>query len=208
MKLEAGSLLGGAPILPIVSPDDADQAELAVRALLAGGLRCVEIVFRTAAAADAIARLRSVDGMVVGAGTVVSAEQVQVAANAGAQFAVSPGLDDEVVIACHEIGLPVVAGVATASEILRARRLGLEVLKLFPARELGGPPFVRSIAAVFPDTQFIPTGGIDQETAAGYLELPAVLACGGSWIAPPELLRAADFEAISKAARIAAEMRR
>lgn len=200
-------LLGRAPVLPVAQIDDADQAEAAARATLAGGLPCIEIVFRSDAAAEAIARLASLDGLVVGAGTVLTVAQVEAAAHAGARFAVSPALDEEIVAACQAHGLPLVPGVATPSEIQRARTLGLRVLKLFPASQLGGPAFVRAISPVFPDVRFIPTGGIDAQTARSYLSLPAVLACGGSWIVKPELLRAGRFDEIERLAREAAELR-
>jgi 2-dehydro-3-deoxyphosphogluconate aldolase/(4S)-4-hydroxy-2-oxoglutarate aldolase len=199
-------LLGRAPVLPVAAVDDADQAERAARALLAGGLSCIEIVFRNAAAAEAIARLASVEGLVVGAGTVLTVEQVEAAVDAGARFAVSPGLDEEIVAVCGEHGLPHIPGVATPSEIQRARTLGVRVLKLFPASQLGGPAFIRAVSPVFPDVHFVPTGGIDLETARSYLSLPAVLACGGTWIVKPELLRAGRFDEVERLAREAAEL--
>jgi 2-dehydro-3-deoxyphosphogluconate aldolase/(4S)-4-hydroxy-2-oxoglutarate aldolase len=199
-------LLGRRPVLPVATVDDADQAEAAARALLAGGLFCIEIVFRSDAAAEAIARLASIEGLVVGAGTVLTVEQVETAVDVGARFAVSPGLDEEIVAACREHGLPLIPGVATPSEIQRALRLGIRVLKLFPASQLGGPAFIRAVSPVFPDVRFVPTGGIDLETARSYLSIPAVLACGGTWIVKPELLRAGRFDEVERLAREAADL--
>jgi 2-dehydro-3-deoxyphosphogluconate aldolase / (4S)-4-hydroxy-2-oxoglutarate aldolase len=199
-------LLGRAPVLPVATVDDADQAEAAARAQLAGGLSCFEIAFRNAAAAGAIARLASIEGLVVGAGTVLTVEQVEAAVEAGARFAVSPGLDEEIVAVCREHRLPHIPGVATPSEIQRARTLGMRVLKLFPASQLGGPAFIRAVSPVFPDVRFVPTGGIDLETAPSYLSLPTVLACGGTWIVKPELLRAGRFDEVERLGREAADL--
>jgi 2-dehydro-3-deoxyphosphogluconate aldolase/(4S)-4-hydroxy-2-oxoglutarate aldolase len=205
---EVVALLAESRVLPVTTVDDADQAEAVARALAAGGLHCIEIAFRSDAAADAIARLSTIDGLVVGAGTVLSAEQVQAACAAGARFAVAPGLNENVVDACREAGLPIFPGVATPSEIERARGLGLRALKLFPAAQLGGPAFIRAVAPVFPDVRFLPTGGIGPETLRDYLALPSVLACGGSWMVKGELLRAGAFEEVERLARVASELAR
>lgn len=201
-------LLGRVPVLAIGTVDDAGQAENAARALLAGGLSCIEIVFRSDAAADAIERLASIDGLLVGAGTLLTVAQVETAVRAGARFGVSPALDEEVVAACREYGLPFIPGVATPSEIQRARTFGIGVVKLFPASQLGGPAFVRAVSPVFPGIRFVPTGGIDAQAVSSYLALPAVLACGGTWILRPELLGAGRFDEVERLAREAAELGR
>jgi 2-dehydro-3-deoxyphosphogluconate aldolase / (4S)-4-hydroxy-2-oxoglutarate aldolase len=193
--------IGRARVVPVTSLDDGDQAEATARALLRGGIDCIEVTFRTAAAAAAIERARTVDGMLVGAGTVLTPEQAQDAARAGAQFAVAPGTNPAVVEACGELGLPFFPGVATASEIETARRLGRTTLKLFPAAQVGGTGFLRAVAAVYPDVRFLPTGGIDERSAAEYLALPTVLAVGGSWLVRPELLRAGRFDEVERLAR-------
>jgi 2-dehydro-3-deoxyphosphogluconate aldolase/(4S)-4-hydroxy-2-oxoglutarate aldolase len=193
--------IGRARVVPVASLDDGDQAEATARALLRGGLDCIEVTFRTAAAAAAIERARAVDGMLVGAGTVLTVDQARDAAYAGAHFAVAPGTNPEVVEACGELGLPFFPGVATASEIDAARALGRTTLKLFPAAQVGGPGFVRAVAAVYPDVRFLPTGGIDERSAGEYLALPAVLAVGGSWLVRPELLRAGRFDEVERLAR-------
>lgn len=179
--------LATARVIPVASFDDADRAEATARALARAGLGCIEVTFRTPAAAAAIRRARAVDGMLVGAGTVLSPEQAHQAADAGAEFALAPGLSDDVVRACAAIGMPFFPGVATASEIERARALGLRTLKVFPAATVGGPAFLRAVSATYPDVRFIPTGGIGPESLADYLAVPSVLAVGGSWLVNPEL---------------------
>jgi 2-dehydro-3-deoxyphosphogluconate aldolase / (4S)-4-hydroxy-2-oxoglutarate aldolase len=193
--------LGRARVVPVASLDDGDQAEATARALQRGGLDCIEITFRTAAAAEALRRARAVDGMLVGAGTVLSPEQAAVAADAGADFAVAPGTNPAVVEACRALGLPFFPGVATPSEIETARALGRTTLKLFPAAQVGGAGFLRAVSATYPDVRFLPTGGIGADTAADYLAVPSVLAVGGSWLVRPELLRAGRFDEVERLAR-------
>jgi 2-dehydro-3-deoxyphosphogluconate aldolase / (4S)-4-hydroxy-2-oxoglutarate aldolase len=193
--------LGRARVVPVASLDDGDQAEATARALQRGGLDCIEITFRTAAAVEALRRARAVDGMLVGAGTVLSPEQAAVAADAGADFAVAPGTNPAVVEACRALGLPFFPGVATPSEIETARALGRTTLKLFPAAQVGGVGFLRAVSATYPDVRFLPTGGIGADTAADYLAVPSVLAVGGSWLVRPELLRAGRFDEVERLAR-------
>jgi 2-dehydro-3-deoxyphosphogluconate aldolase / (4S)-4-hydroxy-2-oxoglutarate aldolase len=193
--------LGRARVVPVASLDDGDQADATARALQRGGLDCIEITFRTAAAAEALRRARAVDGMLVGAGTVLSPEQAAVAADAGADFAVAPGTNPAVVEACRALGLPFFPGVATPSEIETARALGRTTLKLFPAAQVGGVGFLRAVSATYPDVRFLPTGGIGADTAADYLAVPSVLAVGGSWLVRPELLRAGRFDEVERLAR-------
>jgi 2-dehydro-3-deoxyphosphogluconate aldolase / (4S)-4-hydroxy-2-oxoglutarate aldolase len=176
--------LGRARVLPIATLEDADRAEAVAHALLGDGVDCIEVTLRTAAAVEAIRRVRAIDGMLVGAGTVLSPQQAAEAADAGAHFAVAPGTSPAVVEACRERGLPFFPGVATPSEIETARALGCTTLKVFPAAQLGGPAFLRAVAAVYPDVRFIPTGGIGVDTVEDYLAIPAVLAVGGSWLVP------------------------
>jgi 2-dehydro-3-deoxyphosphogluconate aldolase/(4S)-4-hydroxy-2-oxoglutarate aldolase len=193
--------LGRARVVPVASLDDGDQAEATARALQRGGLDCIEITFRTAAAAEALRRARAVDGMLVGAGTVLSPEQAAVAADAGADFAVAPGTNPAVVEACRALGLPFFPGVATPSEIETARAMGRTTLKLFPAAQVGGAGFLRAVSATYPDVRFLPTGGIGADTVADYLAVPSVLAVGGSWLVRPELLRAGRFDEVERLAR-------
>lgn len=192
-------------VVPVATLD-AEQAVPVADALVAGGLPCIEITFRTKAAAEAIRRARSVEGLLVGAGTVLSPEQARTAHAAGAHFAVAPGTSEEVVECCRELGLPFIPGVATPSEIERARRLGLRVLKVFPASSVGGVGFLRAVSATYPDVRFIPTGGIGPDTLADYLALPSVVAVGGSWMVKEELVRDGDIATIERLAREAREL--
>jgi 2-dehydro-3-deoxyphosphogluconate aldolase/(4S)-4-hydroxy-2-oxoglutarate aldolase len=198
--------LGRAHVLPVVAVDDAAVIGELCAALLAGGISCIEITFRTAAAAEAIARAADAGGMLVGAGTVLTPDQARAAQAAGASFAVAPGTDDDVVACCGELGLPFFPGVATPSELGHALRLGRTTVKVFPASMLGGPAFLRAVSATFPQARFIPTGGIDAGTLRTYLDVPAVLACGGSWICEQRLIRERRFDEIERRARAAVEV--
>ena len=198
--------LAASRVLPVVAVDDPSIVGELCGSLLEGGIACVEITFRTSAAEDAIAAAAAVDGMLVGAGTVLSSEQASAAAAAGAVFAVAPGSDEGVIAACGALGLPFFPGVATPTELGRASRLGCRVVKVFPASQLGGPAFLRAVSATFPQMRFIPTGGIDAESLGSYLAVPQVLACGGSWIAERGLLAERRFDEIARRARAAAEV--
>jgi 2-dehydro-3-deoxyphosphogluconate aldolase / (4S)-4-hydroxy-2-oxoglutarate aldolase len=195
--------LAAGRVLPVVAVDDPGLVADLCAALLLGGISCIEITFRTAAAEAAIAKAADVDGMLVGAGTVLSPEQARTAAAAGAAFAVAPGTDDEVVETCARLGLPFFPGVATPSELGHALRLGCSVAKVFPAAQLGGPGFLRAVSATFPQARFIPTGGVDAESLAAYLAVPQVLACGGSWIADRTLVAERRFAEVTSRARAA-----
>jgi 2-dehydro-3-deoxyphosphogluconate aldolase / (4S)-4-hydroxy-2-oxoglutarate aldolase len=186
-----------ARVVPVLTADSADEAEYACRALLAGGLTTVEITFRTKAAAEAIRRVSTIDGLTVGAGTVLTTEQLAAAIAAGARFAIAPSTNPSVIEAARQAKLPFIPGAATPTEIDRARSLGCEVVKIFPASIVGGPAFIRAVSAVFPEVRFMPTGGVTAENVADYLALPSVLACGGTWIA-------ARLDGIEERARAAA----
>jgi len=198
--------LAAVRIVPVLTAMDADQAEHACRALLAGGLSAIEITFRTDAAAEAIRRAAGVDGLLVGAGTVLSSEQLEQAVDAGARFAVAPGTNDRVVEAAQRSDVPFIPGVATPSEIEHARALGCTVLKVFPASVVGGPAFLKAVAPVYPDVRFVPTGGVNPDNLVSYLEVPAVLACGGTWICERKLLEDRRFDEIERRAREAVEL--
>jgi 2-dehydro-3-deoxyphosphogluconate aldolase/(4S)-4-hydroxy-2-oxoglutarate aldolase len=193
-------------ILPVVTVDDAAQAEEVGRALLAGGVACMEIAFRSEAAREAVSRAAAIDGLLVGAGTILSPAQAEAAYAAGAAFAVAPGTNEDVIEACDGLGLPFFPGVATPSEIERARRLGRLTLKVFPAAQLGGSAFLRAVTATYPDVRFVPTGGIGPENLRDYLAVPSVLAVGGSWLVRPELLRNRRFDEVERLAREAVEL--
>ena len=196
-------LLQRAPVIPVVVIEDAPCAVPVARSLVAGGLPIVEITLRTAAALEAIGIVAAeVPEAHVGAGTVLSEEQARAAVSAGAKFIVSPGLHGGVVSAASELSVPVMPGVTTPSEVQCAWNLGLRVLKYFPAGLAGGIPMLKALAAVFRDVGFIPTGGISAKNLRDYLEVPSVIACGGSWLTPSAAIADGDYEEIR---RLAAE---
>jgi 2-dehydro-3-deoxyphosphogluconate aldolase/(4S)-4-hydroxy-2-oxoglutarate aldolase len=187
-------------IVPVVSLADAGRAEAVAHALMAGGIGCIEVTFRTPAAADAIARISGIEGLLVGAGTVLCTEQLHAAREAGARFALSPALNPEIVAAAAAAGMPFFPGVGSAGEIDQARRLGLSTVKIFPAAAVGGPGFLRSVAEVFPDVGFIPTGGIGPDNLALYARAPGVVAVGGSWLTRGPMVPE-DIETLARDAR-------
>jgi 2-dehydro-3-deoxyphosphogluconate aldolase/(4S)-4-hydroxy-2-oxoglutarate aldolase len=191
-------------ILPVATLP-AETAEDVGRALVDAGLPCIEITFRAAGAAEAIRRARTIDGLLVGAGTVLTPDQARAAAEAGAAFALAPGLNEEIVDCCRELGLPFVPGVATPTEVDRARRLGLRTLKVFPIATLGGPAFLRAISATHPGIRFIPTGGVNPTNLREYLALRNVVACGGSWLISERTLQTRAFDEVTRLAREAVE---
>ncbi len=181
-------------IIPVVSIQKLEHALPLAEALMEGGLACAEITFRTAAAADAIAQIRSrFPEIFLGAGTVLTAEQVDVAINAGAEYIVSPGTNPAVVDHCLAKGVTIFPGVCTPTEIELALAKGVDVLKFFPAEPMGGVKFLQAICAPYKHVRFIPTGGVDAKNIGHYLALPQVIACGGSWMVKPEWLDAGEF---------------
>jgi 2-dehydro-3-deoxyphosphogluconate aldolase/(4S)-4-hydroxy-2-oxoglutarate aldolase len=192
--LEHIGLLG---ILPVAIVEDEHKAPLLAQTLLANGLPVIEVTFRTQAAVRVIERIAAdASHITVGAGTVLTIDQVKAAADAGASFIVSPGLNPKIVEYCLARNIPVVPGVATPTEIQHALEYNLEAVKFFPAEACGGLTYLRAIAAPFKNLKFIPTGGIDQSNLLPYLQCPEVLACGGSWMVKPELLKEDRFEEI------------
>jgi 2-dehydro-3-deoxyphosphogluconate aldolase/(4S)-4-hydroxy-2-oxoglutarate aldolase len=175
-------------------------------ALLAGGIAGAEVTLRTPAAFDALAVMARYPGFTAGAGTVLNPEQVAAAADAGAQYAVSPGFDPDVVAACVGRSLPVLPGAVTATENQQVRRAGLRACKFFPAEAAGGLRTLSALAAPFPDMRFVPTGGIGPENAAGYLAAPFVLAVGGTWMVTRELIADARWDRIRELAAQAAAL--
>jgi 2-dehydro-3-deoxyphosphogluconate aldolase/(4S)-4-hydroxy-2-oxoglutarate aldolase len=189
-------------IVPVIVIDDPDDAVRLGEALLAGGLSCAEITFRTARAGEALRRIAAdVPSLLAGAGTVLTPEQAAAARDAGAQFIVAPGFNPRVVDYCLDRDIPVYPGVATPTEVEAAREKGLRVLKFFPAEPLGGLPFLKAIAAPYGDVEFIPTGGINASNVASYLAFKSVVACGGSWMAPTEWIAAKQFDRIREESR-------
>lgn len=195
--------IGSTGVIPVVVLDRAaDAAELAA-ALRAGGLACAEVTFRTSAAADSIRIMAEDPDLLLGAGTVLTVEQLDQALSSGAQFIVTPGFSPKVVRACRERGVPVFPGVSTATEIQMALDEGLQTVKFFPAEAVGGVPALKALAAPFGSMRFIPTGGITPANVKDYLALPSVLAVGGSWMVAPDLLRDRRFTDVTQLARAA-----
>jgi 2-dehydro-3-deoxyphosphogluconate aldolase/(4S)-4-hydroxy-2-oxoglutarate aldolase len=184
-------------LIPMVVMDKADDAEPFGDALVKGGLPIAEVTFRTPAAESSIRALAERGDVLVGAGTVLTTEQADRAIDAGAQFIVAPGTNPKVVEHVLKRGLPMVPGVVTPSEIELAMSLGVPLLKFFPAETMGGVATLKALAGPYPEVRFVPTGGITPELAPGYLRLKNVVACGGSWMAPRELMRAGRFDAIT-----------
>jgi 2-dehydro-3-deoxyphosphogluconate aldolase/(4S)-4-hydroxy-2-oxoglutarate aldolase len=198
MTADVLTMLKTLRLLPVVVLEDAAAAEPLGAALKVGGLPLAEVTFRTPAAEEALRRLAADPELVVGAGTVVRPEQVDRAVEAGAKFIVSPGLSTLVVKRAQALGIPVFPGVATPTEITAAVNLGLTILKLFPAESLGGVSTIKALSAPFSTVQFIPTGGVKAAQLVTYLECPAVLAVGGSWMVSSSLIAAGDFDEITR----------
>jgi len=195
------ALLEKVPVVPVVVIDDADKAVPVARALVAGGLPIIEVTMRTAAAPEAIAAIaKEVPDAHIGAGTVLSSEQAETIVAAGARFIVSPGLVEDVVAMANRLSVPIIPGVATATEAQQAWNMGLRILKFFPAGQAGGLPMIKALASVFRDVVFMPTGGVSPSNLSKYLQSPAVLACGGSWLTPGKAIADGDFEQITKLA--------
>jgi 2-dehydro-3-deoxyphosphogluconate aldolase/(4S)-4-hydroxy-2-oxoglutarate aldolase len=186
-------------VVPVTEIAVAHDAVPLARALLDGGLACIEVTFRTPAAADAIAAIAAeVPGMVVGAGTVRTLEQAERAVEAGARFLVAPGFNPAVVARAAELGVPMLPGACTPGEIERALAAGIALLKFFPAEAAGGVPYLRSLAGPYPEVNFVPTGGIGPANLAAYLELPTVAACGGSWMVKASLISSGDLATVTR----------
>lgn len=184
-------------IVPVVVINDVEKAVPLAKALVEGGLPCAEVTFRTAEAEEAIKRMTAAyPEMLVGAGTVLSIEQVDRAVAAGAKFIVSPGLDEEVVQYCLDKDIPVTPGVITPSEVTKAYKMGLEVVKFFPAESFGGIKTIKALAAPFTKMKFMPTGGINAKNINDYLAFPKIIACGGSWMVDAALVKENKFDAI------------
>lgn len=190
--------LRAGPVAPVLTIDDADRAPALAQTLWNAGVRVFEVTLRTPAGLTALAAMsEAVPKAVVGVGTVATAEHLRQARDAGASFAVAPGHTPELLAAAAQVGLPLIPGVATPSEMMRAREAGAVVQKLFPAEALGGPALLRSVADPLPDITFWPTGGIDDTKIANYLQLPNVLAIGSSRMAPRAEIARADWSAIA-----------
>jgi 2-dehydro-3-deoxyphosphogluconate aldolase/(4S)-4-hydroxy-2-oxoglutarate aldolase len=208
-KLTALQVMQDAPVIPVIVLHDVKHAVALARALVAGGIRMLEVTLRTPqalACLEAIAR--EVPEAVAGAGTVRSAADVQASLNAGARFAVSPGYTHTVGQACRDAGLPLLPGVATGSEIMAAQEDGYNELKFFPAMQAGGPAMLKAWGGPFIDVRFCPTGGVTQANAAEFLSLPNVACVGGSWLTPADALAAGDWARITALARYTSTLQR
>jgi len=205
MGMEFHENLKATRVVPVIVIKELGHAVPLAKALVEGGLDILEITLRTGAALEAIKAISAeVPGAIVGAGTVINRQQFETAAAAGARFVVSPGLTEEVVQASHNQRVPILPGVATASDIMRGLGLGLETFKFFPAETSGGAPAIKALGGPFPQVRFCPTGGISTKNLASYLSLPNVIAAGGSWMIPSDLN---DADAFARAATLAREAR-
>jgi len=206
--LKPRDLAAYGPVIPVIVIDRVDDAVPLAEALVAGGVRVLEVTLRTAAGLPAMAAMaRAVPEAIVGAGTVRNVADLRAARDAGAQFAVSPGFVPEVGQASRDLGLPLLPGVATASEVMAAQMQGFDFLKLFPAVPVGGLALLKALAGPFPDVAFCPTGGITPHNAGDFLALPNVRVCGGSWLTPGDIVAQRDWPAITALARQTALLR-
>jgi 2-dehydro-3-deoxyphosphogluconate aldolase / (4S)-4-hydroxy-2-oxoglutarate aldolase len=196
------------PVIPVIVLQQVAHAVPMARALVEGGVRVLEVTLRTPVALACMAAIaRDVPEAIVGAGTLRTVADVRAARDAGCRFGVSPGYTPAIGAACREAQLPLLPGVATASEVMAANADGLAFLKFFPATAAGGVPMLKALAGPFPDVAFCPTGGITLETAPQFLALPNVKVCGGSWLTPADALAVGDWARITRLAREAAALR-
>ena len=199
--------LEGLGIVPVVVLEKVEDAAPLAHALMAAGMKSAEVTFRTACAAECIAAMAEAEPeMCVGAGTVLTVEQVERAREAGARFIVSPGFNPDVVKHCIELDLPVLPGTVTPSEVTAAVNLGLKVTKFFPAAQYGGLNTIKALGAVFGGHRFMPTGGVSTGNVEEYLSDPVIIACGGTWMVKPALFADGDFSKVEQTAREAMEV--
>ncbi|MEX3015554.1 bifunctional 4-hydroxy-2-oxoglutarate aldolase/2-dehydro-3-deoxy-phosphogluconate aldolase [Gymnodinialimonas hymeniacidonis] len=204
---EARRIAGLAPIIPVLVVEDAAQAAPLAQALVDGGLPALEVTLRTDAALDVIREMATVDGGVVGAGTLLTPTDVEQAKAAGARFGVSPGATQKLIDACIANELPLLPGAATATEVMALYDQGFDMLKFFPAEANGGAPALKAIGAPIPQVAFCPTGGVSPSNALEYLSLPNVICAGGSWVAPKDAVAKGDWAEIKRLAADAATLR-
>ncbi|MDZ7875928.1 MAG: 2-dehydro-3-deoxy-phosphogluconate aldolase [Rhizobium sp.] len=196
------------PVVPVLIIEDAKTAVPLARALVAGGLKAIEITLRTEAALEAVRLVaQEVEGAVVGAGTILNASHYAAAVDAGSQFIVSPGTTQELLDVARQSDIPLLPGAATASEVMALREEGYKVLKFFPAEQAGGAAYLKALSSPLAGTLFCPTGGISLKNAMDYLSLPNVVCVGGSWVAPKELVAAGDWAGITKLASEASALK-
>ncbi len=202
------SLASHGPVIPVIVLQRVQDAVPLAEALLAGGIKVLEVTLRSPVALHCIAAIaKALPEAIVGAGTIRNAADAQAALDAGSRFAVSPGYTADVGAACRRIGLPLLPGVASASEVMAASADGLGFLKFFPAVQAGGLAMLKALGGPFPDIVFCPTGGISLDTAPQFLALPNVKVCGGSWLTPADAVAAGDWSRITRLAREAQALR-
>jgi 2-dehydro-3-deoxyphosphogluconate aldolase / (4S)-4-hydroxy-2-oxoglutarate aldolase len=206
--MDIRDIMAAAPVIPVITIEREADAIPMARALVAGGLPVLEVTLRTPVALAAIAAMRTVPGAIVGAGTLLAPGDFARVEAAGAQFAVSPGLTSQLAEAGRRSKVPLLPGVATASELMSARAAGFTALKFFPAEPAGGAPMLSSFAPVFQDVVFCPTGGITRQSAPKYLKLANVRCVGGSWVTPAAAVKAGDWAQVEALARDAAQLER
>ncbi|MEM6476819.1 MAG: bifunctional 4-hydroxy-2-oxoglutarate aldolase/2-dehydro-3-deoxy-phosphogluconate aldolase [Pseudomonadota bacterium] len=207
MSNELSNRLSAAPVVPLVAENDPGRSVAIARALAAGGLSVIEVVMRSDDAQKGMeAILSETEGLIVGAGTVLTLDQAKSVRASGAEFIVSPGLVDEIALYCLDEGIPFFPGTMTAGEVQRAYALGLREVKFFPASLAGGVPMLKAFSSVFREMRFMPTGGISPANLSDFLALPSVLACGGSWLTPSAAIAEGDFDAITTLSRQAVEI--
>lgn len=209
MSEEIVGRLRNAPVVPLVSPENARSGIRTAQALVDGGLTVVEVVLRTAAAIECMGDIaRGVPDAIIGAGTVLTPAQAEAVIDSGAQFIVCPGLHEPIVRIAQKAGIPIFPGISTATEAQSAWNMGLRTMKFFPAALAGGVPMLKALGSVFAGASFMPTGGVSAQNLPGYLALPSVIACGGSWLTPKDAIERGDFERITKLAAEAVSIAR
>ena len=202
IRSELETRLAAAPVVPLIAEDDPAVAVKTAKALQAGGLTVIEVVMRSDAALQGMeAIIAETEGLIVGAGTVLTRAQAEAVRKAGSQFTVCPGLVDDIVEYCQDEDIPVYPGTMTAGEVQRAYAMGLREVKFFPATLAGGVPMLKAFGSVFREMRFMPTGGVSAENLPDFLALPHVLACGGSWLTPKKAIDGGDFAAVEQLAR-------
>lgn len=207
--MKTQDLIQHGPVIPVIVLQRVEDAVPMAQALVEGGVRVLEVTLRTPVALECMRAIaKAVPGAIVGAGTVRSVADARAALDAGCRFAVSPGYTSTIGLACRELGLPLLPGVATGSEVMQANADGYDFLKFFPATAAGGLPMLKAFAGPFADVKFCPTGGITPETAPQFLALPNVPVCGGSWLTPEDAVNQADWARITQLARAATALRR
>ena len=201
MSADLSNRLAGAPVVPLIGENDARRAVKTAQALADGGLTVIEVVLRSADAQKGMeAILAETEGLIVGAGTVLTLDHAKSVVASGAEFIVSPGLVDEIALYCLDEGIPFFPGTMTAGEVQRAYALGLREVKFFPASLAGGVPMLKAFSSVFREMRFMPTGGVSAGNLSEFLALPSVLACGGSWLTPKDAVASGDYAQITNLA--------